>query len=428
MNIKLSKLLRPRWLLVTMLSLGLLLLTACGGGGEDTGRAPGAQFAGTVKVAIVTDMSGQLVRPLDLSKVLGMEKAVNDINAAGGVEVRGQRYRMELLKLDSRSEAVTAVAAAQQAVQEGAIAVAVETCPFAQQVYAQVRVAGTAIAWTNCPPVMNLLDKDTPQYEGIEKNPLLFMPIDFAQPIVIGWIKQAKKLHPEIQRVAYILDDGPLGKALGPMVRQGAREIGAEFVGGVEFPVGTTDFSAYVTNVKALRPDFVYTSLAPGGGVELQVQAAKLDVAPYIMVPGMRPIDVEKMGDLGRMTVILVDWRLPYHKGFAPPQYAEEVAKFGDLPGGFPVQIGFAVAEYDMLKLLVKAIEKAGTATDAKAIAQALVGQSVDSLLGGKVTVQPEHHTLGSMGNIEATRDKFTVYTYEHARADTPVSRHELRR
>lgn len=414
-----------------LLALGLLVVAACRSGEEEKTALQGAggQFAGSVKIGAVFDASGPVGgAPLALSQVLGIERAIQDINTEGGVTVKGQRYRLELLKADSRSQAVDAVAAAQQVIQERVLASAVLTCPFFNQAYEQLRSTGSVLVWTFCPPGDILLNKDSPRYEGIEKHPLLFNAIDFADFNIIGWMRQAKKLHPEIRRVSFLVDDGQLGRSMAPTVEKGARELGLEFLGGVFYPVGTTDFAPYITNVKGKNPDLVYSGTGGGAGVELPVAAVELNMAPYIIIPGMRPVDVQKIRDLGNITLIMTDFRLPYYKAVAPKEYAQKVDHLGLLPSGFEPTVGAAVTHYDFVRLLVKAMEKAGTVDDAKAVAQAMVGLSIDSFLGGNVIVLDDHSIRGSMGNIEVTKNKFTLYTYKDARTDSYESRHEVPR
>lgn len=407
-----------RWLRLGLL-MAVVIVAACSSGDDKGTAQPGEeQFVGTIRIGAVLDLSGPVgSNPLGLSQVRGAERAVEDINAAGGVQVGGQRYRLEFLKFDSRSDGVAANAAAQEAIQRGVIALAVATCPYFNQVYGQFRVAGI-LTWTVCPPGLNLIDPDTRFYEGVEKNPFLFAAIDFAEPIIIGWIKQIYKLNPDIKRISFLLDDGPLGRGMAPAVEKAAGELGLEFVGGVHYPVGTTDYSTYITNVRGRRPDLVYAGTGGGAAVELPVQAVKLNIAPFLIVAGMRPADLTPIGDLGNTTIVMTDWRLPYHKEVAPREYLQKVEKLGVLETGFPVQVGFAVAYYDFVQLLAKAIEKAGTAKDPAAIAKALPGLSVESYLGGQTVILQDHSTRGSMGNVIVTKDKFTVYIYKDARTD----------
>lgn len=413
------RLCRP--VLALLLVLALLTMIACGGGEERAAQQEGqAQFAGTIKIGAVVDITGPGGGlPTSMSMVRGTEKAVEDINAKGGIMVGGQRYRLELIKLDTRSEAVTAVAAAQQIIQEGAIGMLNASTAFFDQAYQQANAAGL-ITWTASPAGLNRA-----QFEGPEKHPMLFATIDFAEPIVVGWFKQISKQFPEIRRVGFLGDDGPLGRSLSPAAENATKEIGAEFVGALLYPRGTTDFSTYITNMRSRRADLVY---APGMGVEGAVQVTRLRMAPYVILPGLRPIDVQKVGDVGDTTLLMVDFRLPYHKELAPPEYVPIIEGFGHLEGGMPVQPGYTIAGYDFVLILAKAIEKAGTVKDPKVISQALIGTTVDSIMGGKTGVDPDHAARGPTGLVVVTKDKYTVHIYRTARDDIPEKTYSVPR
>ncbi|HXG36608.1 MAG TPA: ABC transporter substrate-binding protein [Dehalococcoidia bacterium] len=409
----------------------LLLAVACGDDEEEGGTAtPRAQqFDGVIKIGVIGDLSGPIGgNPNLTSPIKGLEVGVQDINAAGGVRVGGKRYQFQVVKLDSRSEAVAANAAATQLVQEGVLGSAIVTCAFFQQAYEVIKASGNIISWTNCPPGLNLLDKDVPaQFQGIERNPLLFASIDFTLPIIAGWFKQVKQIDPSIRSVAWMGDDTPLGRAQAAVVPAAAQQAGLEFRGPpVHFPFGTTDMSPFLTDLRGRGADIVYMS--HGGNLDAPRQFLQLGVAPRVMIPGLRPFDLTRIGDVGSATVVMLDWRLPYHKEVAPPDYQDEVAKLGTLEGGAAIQIGFATAYYDFMRLLKDAIEKAGTFTDAKAVANALVGLRTESLMGGQVRVDPDHAVRGPAGLIVTTREKFVVYSYPDATTDRASNVFEVRR
>jgi len=397
-----------------------LLAIACGDD-EETGPGEQTQFDGAIKIGILADLSGPIGgNPNLLSTIRGFETGVADINADGGVKVGGKRYEIQIRKVDSQSNPTAAVAGATQLVQEGVLGISINTCAFFPQAYAQIKTPGTIIAWTNCPPGLNLLDKDVPGvYEGVEKNPLLFAAIDFTLPILAGWLNQVKQTDPSIKSLAFVADDTNRGKAQGAVIPAAALQAGLEFKGATYFPAGTTDMSTFLTTVKAQNADVVYMSSS--GNLDAPRQFMQLGVAPRLMVPGLRPFDMTTIGNIGTTKVYMMDWRLPYHKEVAPKEFQDEVAKLGTLDGGASVQVGFAIAFYDFAYLLKQAIEKAQTTTDAAAVAKAMVGLKVDSFMGGEVIMEADHAARGTTGMILTTTDKFTVYVFENARSIKPL-------
>ncbi|HXG36655.1 MAG TPA: ABC transporter substrate-binding protein [Dehalococcoidia bacterium] len=417
-------------LILAGLMVVLVLAAACGDDEETTGTAtPRAQqFDGVIKLGVIVDLTGPGGgNPNTVSTAQGFQVGIKDINDAGGIQVGGKRYRLDLTTIDSRVDPVAAVAGAQQLIQEGALAVSVNTCALFPQVYQQLKQAAKSIVVTNCPPGLNLLDKDVPgQFEGVDKNPLLFAAIDFTLPILSGWIKQIQATEPGIRSLAFIADDSPLGRAQGAVMGAAAQRAGVQYLGATHFPLGTTDMSPFLTEVKAKNADIVYMSTS--GNLDAPRQFIQLNVAPRLMIPGLRPFDMSRIGDVGQTKLYMLDWRLPYHKEVAPQQYQQKVANLGTLPGGAALQVGFAVAFYDFALLLKEAIQKAGTTTDANAVARALVGLTIDSYLGGKVRVDQDHAVRGPTGLIATTREKYVVYSYPDAVTDKAIDTFEVRR
>ena len=406
----------------------LALLAAACGDDEETGTGEQAKFDGAIKIGILADLSGPLGgNPNLTSTIRGFEVGVKDINDGGGVKVADKRYEIQIIKVDSQSNPVAAVAGATQLVAAGVLGSAINTCAFFPQAYAQFKAPGNIMTWTNCPPGLNLLDKDVPGiYEGVEKNPLLFGAIDFTLPILAGWLNQVKQTDPTIKSLAFLADDTNLGKAQGAVMPAAAQLAGLEFKGATYFPAGTTDASTFLTTVKAQNADLVYMSAS--GNLDSPRQFIQLGVAPRLMVPGLRPFDMTTIGSIGSTKVYMMDWRLPYHKEVAPKEFQDEVAKLGTLDGGGSVQVGFAIAFYDFAYLLKQAIEKAQTTTDAAAVAKAMVGLKVDSFMGGEVIMEADHAARGTTGMILTTTDEFKVYVFENARTDKPIDTFTVKR
>ncbi|HZP25694.1 MAG TPA: ABC transporter substrate-binding protein [Dehalococcoidia bacterium] len=416
------------FILAALLAVAAAFVACSSGGGNEEKTTAPTQFEGSIKIGTVVDLTGPGGgNPNTVSTAQGFEVAIKDINASGGVVVGGKHYRLDLTKIDSQASSTAAVAAAQQLIQEGALAVSVNTCAYFPQVYQQFKPTGNILTVTNCPPGLNLLDKDVPgQYEGTDKNPLLFAAIDFTLPILSGWIKQIQRVDPGIKTLAFMGDNTPLGSAQASVMGAAAQRAGVQYLGATQFPAGTSDMSSYLTEVKAKHADIVYMSTS--GNLDAPRQFIQLDVSPRMMVPGLRPFDMTNIGDVGQTKVYLLDWRLPYHLEVVPDQYKSKVQNLGTLPGGSPLQVGFAVAFYDFGLLLKQAIEKAGTTTDAKAVANALVGLTIDSYMGGKVRVDTDHASRGPTGIIAATKEKYVVYSFPDATSDVPTATYEVKR
>ncbi|MFL0755162.1 MAG: transporter substrate-binding protein, partial [Prochlorococcus sp.] len=75
-------------------------ITACGGGGDKT--TTNSDFDETVTVGILHSLTGTMA--ISESTLVDTEKmAIDEINAAGGIEVDGKKYKIEYIVEDGAS-------------------------------------------------------------------------------------------------------------------------------------------------------------------------------------------------------------------------------------------------------------------------------------------------------------------------------------
>lgn len=413
---KFRGLLSPRLVLIALLLPALLVVSAaCGGDDESEGGD-----SETIKIGAAIDLTGAgFFGPVSLSGLRGMEVAVQNINDNGGVTVDGKNYKFELIVRDTRSEPAAMVAAVQELIDKGAVAINVNSSINFEAGYQQANDEDI-ITLSQLPnATIHLLS------EGPEKNPLLFSPFENFDDIVVGWQDQIHKLYPgRIKRVGSIMPNNPLGELLAGSDERGAKKNNAEYVGKVIAPVETTDFSVFATQSKAQRPDLVHL-LAGSGTVDLILQAADLDVAPFLWQEALRPDDIAKIRNIGDRVIIASDFRLPFTTDVVPPKYEQAVKGMGTLQGGLPVSMGFAIPWHDVVQLLTEAIEKAGTVKDTKAIAQAMVGQTYDGPFGHSEVVS-DHTTRGTTGTLVATKEGLTYYVYPSVLDPNPIETYKF--
>ena len=80
-------------------AVSLSLFAACGGGGGVSAETPGAAASDVVKIGVNYELSGAVATYGDAS-VKGIEMAVEEINAAGGIDGK----QIEIVKYDTKSE------------------------------------------------------------------------------------------------------------------------------------------------------------------------------------------------------------------------------------------------------------------------------------------------------------------------------------
>ena len=84
-------------------SLAGISLSSCGGPDETASGGGGGEFDDTVTVGILHSLTGTMA--ISESTLVDTEKmAIDEINAAGGVEVDGKKYKIEYIVEDGASD------------------------------------------------------------------------------------------------------------------------------------------------------------------------------------------------------------------------------------------------------------------------------------------------------------------------------------
>ncbi|HXG36958.1 MAG TPA: ABC transporter substrate-binding protein [Dehalococcoidia bacterium] len=406
-----------RSLLLALIAAIIVTIAACGDDeteGTPTGGSPaqGVKFDGTLKIGFLEDLSGPGgATATTLSHEVAGKSAMEDINAKGGVMVGGKRYKLEQKVIDTRADPTATVAGANQLLSEQNLVAVYIGSLHADQAYQQLKTR--VLSYAASPAVTYHIDSPVPiPGEGAQNNPLLFSNIDGFTPIVAAHLKMATLAFPEIKTTAMLASDAPLGRNLTRATEVTSQQLGLQFVGAEFAPLGTQDLTIQATNLKTKGPDFIFYATQPsildGLNAALEVGAGK-----YHGVWTLRPVEIKnQLRSLGRSALVSPDWRLPFHKNLVPPEYRSAVDKLGELPGGEPRHTGWAISQWDFIHLLAQAIEKADTVSDARAIAQALIGQTYDGPFG-KTTVLENQTSRGTIGQITKQGDTYTVWGWE---------------
>jgi branched-chain amino acid transport system substrate-binding protein len=210
----------------------------------------------TVKIGVGQPLSGNLA-PLGKDLLNGVQMAVDEINAAGGVRVAGKSVLLEVVSADDKANPEAGKAAAQTLVDAGVLVAVAHlnsgvSIPTAE-IYAKAGIPQLAIS-------------TKPEYtrQGLPTT-LRLVANDDLQSRAIG--SYGVQL-PGIERIAVIDDGTPYGKGLAD---SSAKEIGAA---GRKVTVRrslddkTTDFAALVQELKSTGTQLFVTTLS-----DFQVEA-----------------------------------------------------------------------------------------------------------------------------------------------------------
>ena len=327
------------------------LLAGCFGGGTD-GSA-------SVKVVVSAPITGTPWIGQQLER--GARLAVEEINAAGGIEVGERKERVELVVRDHGGSAQQAQAHAREAVAAGAALLLTDG------------VGALAVAQVTGPaqlPTIITFEGGTELIDE-DRRPTLYRLAPANRPMTM---RLADYLADKTRRVAVVHDDTSYGK-------DGQAELTAAFARNetpvaatVAIPVGAGDVAAQVLRARRSGADtLVVWARAPVlAAVVRAARTARWDVPIYTGPTGADPLVRQQLADRPEWVegLTFVSFRITAEIGPEPWQKFRSAyeKRFGPEPvgvsgGGRPVvqPPDWAMYPYDALYLLKAALERADT-------------------------------------------------------------------
>lgn len=339
-------------------AVGALVLTGCANSGSESGES-GAGGGDTVAVGASLPLTGPL-QSFGTSLKLGYERAVEEINAGGGLDVGGEKRQVEVLIQDNGSDGAAASQQSRDLVlDDGAVALLGAAAPdlnvpislAAEQLQVPASLTTTPIqAWLGANPsgyqfAWNFF------FDELQMTETQFLASDL--------IDTNKK-------VALFTDQAEDGVVMGNLWEQSAPKLGYEIVSRAQFPVGNTDFSAQVSEAKTLGAEVVIAQVIPPDGIALLREMKTQSYAP-------KAVFIEKAGDTGNFPMITdglgegtmaASW---FAEGIGYPGDAEFAEAYREAVGGLNADLGTVMYGYTAAKILFEAISRAGS-TDGAAI------------------------------------------------------------
>jgi branched-chain amino acid transport system substrate-binding protein len=242
----------PMFKLVPLAIAAAVALAACGKKEEAKPAAPAAQapaaapVVAVIKVGHVAPLTGGIAH-LGKDNENGARLAVNEINAAGGIKLGDQTFKLELVPEDDKADPKEGTIAAQKLVDAGVVAVVGHlnsgTSIPASKIYSDASVTQISPSATN------------PKYtEQGFKTTFRVVANDNQQGAVLAnYAKDSLKA----KTVAIIDDRTAYGQGLADVFEKVAKEGGVKVVTREFTNDKATDFNAILTKVKAGKPDVI---------------------------------------------------------------------------------------------------------------------------------------------------------------------------
>lgn len=344
-------------ILAAILASGMIL-TACSGGDKKAAAASGD--ASVIKIASVGPLSGGLAAVAKDYRD-GALLAVEEVNAAGGIEIGGKKHLVELVSEDDAGDPKQGAVVAQKIVDDKGISAVVGHYNSGIMIVTQpifAKASLIALTVTTNPDVTAKAIKNDAGDTTIFR-------------VVAPDTKQGPALAVYAQKQGYkkiaIIDDATAyGKGVADQVTKKAKELGMDIVYHDSATNTTTDFKGILTKIKAEGADAIMWGGLDDTAAVLAKQTRELGLKSALLMPDGVCIEnyMKLTGAAGEGTICSLT-ALPLNE---MPEGVAFKERFEKRFTGQKVQ-GYAPYGYDSVLTIVDAIKKANSAEPLKVAA-----------------------------------------------------------
>ncbi|MFN9805646.1 MAG: branched-chain amino acid ABC transporter substrate-binding protein [Betaproteobacteria bacterium] len=343
-------------------------LAACGKKEEPAQKeAPKAAPApAVVKIGPFAPLTGGIAH-LGKDNANGARMAVDEINAAGGVDAGGTKVKLELVAEDDKADPKEGTLAAQKLVDAGVVAVVGHlnsgTSIPASKIYSDASITQISPSATN------------PRYtEQGFKTTFRVVANDNQQGAVLANFAATEM---KAKTIAIIDDRTAYGQGLADVVERVAKEKGLKIVAREFTNDKATDFNAILTKVRAAKPDVVMYGGMDATAGPMAKQMKQLGIkAPLLAGDGVcSPEFIKLAGDAaGILTCSMAG------------EAVEKLAKGADFTAKYKAKFNqdvqvYSPYSYDAVYVIADAIKRAGKA-DRAAITAAMPATNYPGVTG----------------------------------------------
>lgn len=325
-----------------------------------------AVAADTVKIGAPLVLSGSTAE-IGQSALQGLQMAVDDLNQKGGLLGR----QIEIVKADDAGKPATANTVTRNMILSDKV-VAIFGASNSGTGAAEETLAGQY----KIPALFYGGNDISLTTTNFNRYSYQLSPSTYMEPRAVAqYLAQS-----HVQRVFTLTPDYNFGRSYVSNFIAGLKESGAKpvIVGQQYTPLGTTDFSSFISAALAAKPDFLFLGLFSGDLITFIRQAQGYDVFKKLHVGGPTGTDtLESMK--GDTPAGMVLWaRAPF---FAMDQarVGPFVERYHAAYHGWPSE--WPVLAYASVQVWADGVRKAGS-FDGTKVADALSGAQVDTIRG----------------------------------------------
>jgi branched-chain amino acid transport system substrate-binding protein len=353
----------------------------------------GAYAADPIKIGVVTPLSGTYAG-IGQQVKWGLELATKEVNAAGGIMGR----QVELTFEDEEANPSVAVQKADKLFQVGKVDFLTGTVNSGSTLaVGQVAErAGKLIATT-----VSFADSIT----GDKCSPNVYRVNARAGQQSAALAVWLSKERPKAQ-VFYLGPDYEMGRSTVAAFKSSAEKVGASSTGEIFAPLDSKDYTQYFGQLRAAKPQVLYTSVAGNDTVRLFTQLQEFGLLNNLTVVGASgTVTAQNIGAIGKAAEGFVTG-VGYSAEIDTPENKKFVAAFKAANNADPDLYG--ADSYGLIYAYKAAVEKAKS-TDTDKI-RAAFGDLIWSTPQGEKTLRAsDHQAVQTMYVVRVTGGKFKI-------------------
>ena len=353
----------------------------------------GAYAADPIKIGVVTPLSGTYAG-IGQQVKWGLELATKEVNAAGGIMGR----QVELTFEDEEANPSVAVQKADKLFQVGKVDFLTGTVNSGSTLaVGQVAErAGKLIATT-----VSFADSIT----GEKCSPNVYRVNARAGQQSAALAVWLSKERPKAQ-VFYLGPDYEMGRSTVAAFKSSAEKVGASSTGEIFAPLDSKDYTQYFGQLRAAKPQVLYTSVAGNDTVRLFTQLQEFGLLNNLTVVGASgTVTAQNIGAIGKAAEGFVTG-VGYSAEIDTPENKKFVAAFRAANQADPDLYG--ADSYGMIYAYKAAVEKAKS-TDTDKVRAAFADLKWSTPQGEKTLRAGDHQAVQTMYVVRVTGGKFKI-------------------
>ncbi len=282
-----------------------------------------AQQANVLKIGAPLPLTGALA-PEGLKQRRGYDIWADAVNKAGGINVGGNRIKVEMVYVDYESNTPRAVQATERMITQDKV-----TAIFGPYGSGAVK-ASSSVTERYRIPMLAATASSTEVYNQGYK--FIFGTLAPNSAVCEPLAEYMRGAVPNLKRMAIFSRNDLFPLALGQAMEAAAKKAGIEVAGLQRFPIGTLDHASALTEMASFKADWVFVTGYTNDLVLIRRQMHELKFSARVITMLTGPSYKEFIDALGPLAerISSVSWWepvLPYKNGVGPFASSEEYAR-----------------------------------------------------------------------------------------------------